>query len=132
MSKQPIAGQFCPANSPGYARWRACLLWSRIHSGQDVHPHAMHARQRACPGLAALNSSAMDAGKPRASTQLISLKLGLATAALILLMTAACWFGWRSWRRTRPPAPLVAVATLAGAGAQLSAKTLTDPFGVAV
>ena len=55
----------------------------------------------------------------------------LIAGVCILLIAAAGFFAWRWWLRSRPPKPLVAVVTVAGAGPKISAATLSDPFGVA-
>jgi hypothetical protein len=77
----------------------------------------------------------MQASKPRNAIQILSVKQWSVITTLTLLICLAGWFGWRWWRRTRPVKPVTVVTTLAGAGSQLpqlNAKTLTDPFGIAV
>jgi len=55
----------------------------------------------------------------------------LVAVFFILLMATAGFLAWRWWLRSRPPKPLVAVVTVAGAGPKISAAALSDPFGVA-
>jgi sugar lactone lactonase YvrE len=74
----------------------------------------------------------MHANKLRKAIQTISLKRWLAIATLTLLVFTALWFVWRWRARTRPLKPLTTVTTLAGAGPQLNARGLSDPFGIAV
>jgi hypothetical protein len=74
----------------------------------------------------------MKANKPHGTTRVASLRRWLVIVPLLVLSLAALWFAWRWRRHTRPLKPLTAVVTLAGAGRQLNAKTLSDPFGIAV
>ena len=74
----------------------------------------------------------MNSSKLRAIAQELSLKQWLAIAGLTLLTCAAGWLAWRWWLQVRPIKPLANAVTIAGAGPQSSANSLTDPFGVAV
>jgi DNA-binding beta-propeller fold protein YncE len=74
----------------------------------------------------------MTSSKLRALTQALSSKQWLAIAGLTLLTCVAGWLAWQRWLRIRPIQPLAKVVTIAGAGPQLSANALSDPFGVAV
>jgi len=49
-----------------------------------------------------------------------------------LALLAILFPAWLWWSRTRPPGSLVSVATLAGAGPQVTSDSLSDPFGVTV
>ncbi len=62
----------------------------------------------------------------------LTFKQWLAIAGVTLLTVGALWSAWRWWLRIRPVKPLANVVTIAGAGPQLTANSLADPFGVAV
>ncbi|MBI1761282.1 MAG: SMP-30/gluconolactonase/LRE family protein [Acidobacteria bacterium] len=74
----------------------------------------------------------MNSSKAHAFTQDLSPKQWLAIAGLTLLTCAAGWLAWQWWLRVRPIRLLVNAVTVAGAGPQLTANALADPFGVAV
>lgn len=74
----------------------------------------------------------MTSSKLRALTQALSSKQWLAIAGMTLLTCMAGWLAWQWWLRVRPIKPLTKAVTVAGAGPQLSANALADPFGVAV
>ncbi len=82
--------------------------------------------------LPAMNAIKTNAAKLRALLQTLSPKQWLALAGLTLLACFGGWLAWRWWLRIRPIEPLANVVTIAGAGPQLTANSLADPFGVAV
>lgn len=79
-----------------------------------------------------MNVGKMIAFKFREFAQALSPKQWMAIVGLTLLTCVAGWLAWRWWLRVRPVKPLANAVTIAGAGPQESANSLTDPFGVAV